>query len=417
MLVIKKVLPIFICFFVLSLFSAFFLQTGVVQAKGEKYIYIDDNTIEASGGEFASKLTFKKNNNGEHSDEFNDDFNLFYATGKTKNNCEYQFIIAVRKNNAKEAQLTRAYSTSTDLTSSCKTLDNRAPLSMDRDITIAPKAGSEEGEGENAQPEARCELESLGWIICPILTISAKVITGLGNLLNKMLFLDPLAIPTSTDLNTVPEGQQARVAIFVIWQNLRNVANILFLLFFMFAIFSIATSMGMSNYNLKRILPRVVLAAILINLSYYIFAFAIDATNVLGRGVNSLFNITIPSAREANAEPGDLGLYGIGAIAGLTGLAITGVLAAVLLPFVAGVVIGILLLLILVLFREVAIVFLVVLSPLAAALWILPNTENITRRFVETSRNILLIYPFLMAAIAVSNLAAQLILAIGYSNP
>ncbi len=419
MLAFKKVLPLFICFFVLSLFSAFFLQTGVVQAKGEKYTY-QGSEIKASGGNYEGTLTFKKGEQGE----INNSFDAYYATGKTKNGCEYRFIMAVQKSDKSKGQLSKAIDQSNDVTSQCDGISDEIsvdPKGFDKTFTIANAPGQEEENenGENAgnqQPEARCELESLGWIICPILTISAKVITGLGNMLDTLLFLDPLTIPTSTDLNTVEEGQQARVAAFVVWQNMRNFANILFLLFFMFAIFAIATGMGLNNYTIKRILPRVIIAAILINLSYYIFAFVIDVTNVAGRGVAGLLNIKIPSAQEATVEAGDLGLYGIGAVAGLTGLAITGTLAAILIPFVIGVVVGVLVLLLIVILREVLIVFLVVLSPIFAVLWILPNTEGVARRYVGFTRTVLLIYPFMMAGIAFSNIAAQLILAIGYTN-
>lgn len=394
------------------------------RAQGESYQYVNSDTISATGGIFTksddipddAKFNFTKFGENATHTFFHANVLAGVYDGQP---CTFIFDLHVNKSDGK-GNLTKVTHSSGN-SALCEALkqvvgpDGRALLTTaDSNFTIAAAPG---GTGDDAaQSEARCELESLGWIICPILTISSKIITALGNMLDSLLFFEPLSIPTSTDLNSVPKEQQAYVAIFVVWQNVRNLANILFLLFFLFAIFSIATSMGTSNYNIKKMLPRIVIAAILINLSYYLFAFAIDITNILGKGVAGVFNVAIPSAPEPTAEIGDLGLYGIGAIAGLGAVAITGTLAALLLPFVAGVVVGILLLLLLVLFREIAIVFLVVLSPLAAVLWILPNTESVSKKFVTTSRNLLLIYPFLMAAVAVSNLAAQLILAIGYAN-
>ncbi|HEX6462250.1 MAG TPA: hypothetical protein VFZ58_03155 [Candidatus Saccharimonadales bacterium] len=424
MLALKKSLSVFIGFFVASFFCALFLPAATpVYADGEKYRYLnaEKTRIEASGGSYTksifppqppgtAKYTFEKFDENDTKVYYHA---LVYNGMQDGEVCQGYYDIAVNKSDNKGSLVKVSYLEGSDICQA--TIDASVQKIMNqfsKNFTVeAANAG-----GGTQQPEARCELESLGWIICPILTISAKIVTGLGNWLNQLLFLDPLTIPTSTDLNTVAPELQARVAAFVVWQNMRNFANVLFLLFFLFAIFSIATSMGLSNYSIKRILPRVIIAALLINLSYYIFAFAIDATNVIGRGMSSLLNVRIPSAPEFGSEAGDLGLYGIAAIAGLTGLAITGTLAAILIPFVIGVVIGLLVLLLMTILREVVVVFLVVLSPLAAVLWILPNTEGMARRYLTFSRTMLLIYPFMMGAIAISNIAAQLILAIGYAN-
>jgi len=54
-------------------------------------------------------------------------------------------------------------------------------------------------------------------------------------------------------------------------------------------IFSQATSIGITNYGIKRLLPRLILIAIATNISYFICSVLIDAFNILGVGITSLF--------------------------------------------------------------------------------------------------------------------------------
>ncbi|MCZ6324111.1 hypothetical protein O5165_25825, partial [Escherichia coli] len=42
---------------------------------------------------------------------------------------------------------------------------------------------------------------------------------------------------------------------------------------------------GLNNYSIKKMLPRLIVAAILVNLSYYICAIAVDISNILGHSL------------------------------------------------------------------------------------------------------------------------------------
>ena len=69
---------------------------------------------------------------------------------------------------------------------------------------------------------------------------------------------------------------------------MRNIANIIFIIAFIFVIYSQLTSMGISNYGIKRMLPKIIVAAILINLSYYICAVLVDTSNIIGAQLQNL---------------------------------------------------------------------------------------------------------------------------------
>ena len=54
-------------------------------------------------------------------------------------------------------------------------------------------------------------------------------------------------------------------------------------------IYSHITSFGISNYGIKKILPRLIIVAILVNISFYICAIAIDLSNIAGQAIQDMF--------------------------------------------------------------------------------------------------------------------------------
>ena len=54
------------------------------------------------------------------------------------------------------------------------------------------------------------------------------------------------------------------------WNTFRDIANVIFVILLMVVIFSQLTGVGIDNYGIKKILPKLIIAAILINLSYLI---------------------------------------------------------------------------------------------------------------------------------------------------
>ena len=58
-------------------------------------------------------------------------------------------------------------------------------------------------------------------------------------------------------------------------------------------IFSYLTGIGINNYRIKQILPRLILTAILVNLSFIVCLLAVDASNILGSSLNGTFDKVI----------------------------------------------------------------------------------------------------------------------------
>jgi len=247
---------------------------------------------------------------------------------------------------------------------------------------------------EEAANEAICAGGALGWVLCPISELAIEITQKLADIIENLLVFTPLTASKQGD------------AIKAIWQIVVNIANILLVIVFLFIIYSQATSMGLSSYGIKKMLPKVIVAAILMNLSFYICAIAVDIANILGQSVKGI--IAAGFAALPPPESGELGLYDgstgiqkivtsiLTVVGGGAILYATGTIALVM-PVVVSAAIAMFTAFAVIIFRQVAIVILIILAPLAFVAWVLPNTESWFKKWLTFFRNLLLMFPLIMA--------------------
>ncbi|MGD8373763.1 MAG: hypothetical protein PVI21_02790 [Candidatus Woesebacteria bacterium] len=241
---------------------------------------------------------------------------------------------------------------------------------------------------------------ALSWILCPITELiinSTEFIQN--NLITPYLTVSPLS-------------QDSNNAIYKLWESIRNIANILFIVAFFIIIFSQATSIGLSNYGIKKLLPRLILVAIGTNLSYYIVAFIIDAFNVFGAGVAQLVMGVIDSsgvcAGQVGGSSGDFWAFlviGLGAAVTGTG----GAAISLILSLLGTVFIIVLVAVVTLILRQMLILLLVIVAPLAFVAWLLPNTEQYFSKWRELLIKLLMMYPMIVLLFALGKIIAALI--------
>lgn len=256
-----------------------------------------------------------------------------------------------------------------------------------------------------------CALEGIGWIVCPITNFLAGAMDKLFDVLSGFLTVRP--IQTSQDN-----------ALFRIWSVMRNFANVVFVIGFLVIIYSQVTSVGLSNYGIKRMLPRLIITALLVNLSYWICAVAIDISNIAGNSLQELF-VSLREVLVANeTNSWNIGwqsvagfilsggtaavLTGIGAHA-LLGGTITGSIF-LLVPILVTVLVAVLVAVLVMALRQALITVLVIISPLAFAAYLLPNTEKYSEKARELFTTMLFVYPALSVVFGGSQLAGLAII-------
>jgi len=161
----------------------------------------------------------------------------------------------------------------------------------------------ETGKADNS---GTCKLLQVGWLVCPVMTFLADFMDKIMDILRN--FLTVRALSTNTHDNPVYE----------IWEKVRDLANICFIIAFLIIVYSQVTNFGISSYGLKVMLPRLIVAAILVNASYWIAGLAIDVSNLLGTNIQDMFTAVRKGLSGYDRVGTDLGW------SKLTGVALTG---------------------------------------------------------------------------------------------
>ena len=289
---------------------------------------------------------------------------------------------------------------------------NYSPATNDGDWTKKndeAKAAIEEMDKqakESNKDKNSCAIEWIGWIVCPIVRGSTGVVVGLYNFMQANF----LNIKSDQLFSNSGKGQEA----FKHWVAFRDIANIFFVIMIAIIIFSQVTGVGISNYGIKKMLPKIIIYAILVNISWYIVVIAIDISNIVGstlfKWLSNDGNWSFSSDVQKETSPVEGILTGTVATGALIAAGVTAALVggATILLFIASAALAVVMTVFILMIREAAVIVLVVTSPLAFVAGLLPNTEGLFKKWIKLTKNMLMIYPICSlivgGALFVSNL-------------
>lgn len=298
-----------------------------------------------------------------------------------------------------------ADTTDTQISQVCKSVVSAADRQKCTEAATAQRDKLKK-EQEGAQGStAVCAGGALGWVLCPLTKFLGDVITVFANVLEQFMRFDPLIGSVQGD------------AVKKVWDMVVGIANLLLVVAFLVVIFSQATSIGLSAYGIKKMLPRIIAAAILINLSFYVCAITVDAVNIIGASTGGI----IQRVTESLPQVGALTEYGPGTtfwqmiVGFVTALGAGAVLAhtgaiAFIVPIFLSAALSVFVLLTILTIRHVLTLLLVMISPLAFAAMILPNTDGLFKKWWKALYVSLFIYPLIMGLAYGSMLVSKIIL-------
>lgn len=270
----------------------------------------------------------------------------------------------------------------------------------------------DEEDPENLEDEtfaSSCAIPNVGWIICGPVSWLAEGMDIMYDYLTGFLEVRPL-------------GADSNSSFYQAWNIMRGIANAAFIVAFLIIVYSQITSLGISNYGIKKMAPRLIITAILVNLSYLICIVLVDLSNIAGFTVKDIFD-NITKSLLQNGESNLDGVLSISSItqAFLTGGALTvagisivggSTLAATpfFIPILAMLFLSLLVALLVMAARQAMIVILVVISPLAFVAYLLPGTEKWFEKWRNTFLTMLLFFPAFAAVFGGATLAGVLIM-------
>ena len=297
------------------------------------------------------------------------------------------------------------------------------PQANTEDVTQPTPATNEDDQASNQTSQnaahgdsCQSSLGAIGWLVCPTTGKIAEAVDWLYDKIENILVINPVPAEDGSP-------------IFEIWKYCRGITNIVFIIFLLVVIYSQITGLGISNYGIKKTLPKLIVAAVMVNLSFLICSLAVDLSNVIGNSLRGVFTSIAESAVVGGASgltaSGDLtremkmsyaGMYsslagGAALAVGAGAIAIESGAIWMLIPTVLGAIVAVATGLITIALRQAVVALLIMVSPLAMVANILPNTEQWFKKWKDLLYKMLIFYPMFSLLFGASQLAGFAIIA------
>jgi len=250
-----------------------------------------------------------------------------------------------------------------------------------------------------------------GWVPCMLTSSLSSTARWAYSLIESYLSVDPEIFENS--------------ALVKGWGAIRNLANLVIFVMLLIVILSQITGFGVSNYGVKKALPRIIVVALLVNFSLILCRIAIDVMNISATAIKNAFEpLTEAAWNRVSYDPGVFGnIFGT---IGSSGKILINCLLAffgtktflssgeailnVAMFVVIAAAIGILLLAIVIVVRSALVVILTVTSPLAVILAIFPGTKRTFDRWFSMFKGVLICYPLTALMVYGGNFAGTIAL-------
>lgn len=256
------------------------------------------------------------------------------------------------------------------------------------------------------------ELGEIAWLVCPSTGKIAEATDWLYEKIEDVLVISPASMEDGSP-------------IYEIWKYCRGITNVVFIIFLLVVVYSQITGLGINNYGIKKALPKLIIAAVLVNLSFYVCTLAVDLSNVIGNGLRGVFASVAESTMAGSAVTPveqlegaawwdhqryqvqmENTLYGGALLATFAGLSSLGSGAIwMLIPVVLGGIVAVASGLITIALRQAVVTILMMIAPLAMVAYMLPNTEQWFKKWKDLLFKMLVFYPMFSLLFGASNLA------------
>lgn len=292
-----------------------------------------------------------------------------------------------------------------------KVNDNKAPIAWDdikKDVDTSGSAATEENKKDCGDV-----LDSglLGYFICPAINVAISFADGAWSIFEFLLINNPL---------------DRSGAYYDSWTKVRDLANAILVVIFLGIVISQVSNIGISNYGIKKMLPRLVIVAVAINISYYLMQVIVDIANITGKSIDSIFSgfesysglkaadgwsVLFDSILLSATVAGSVGVtLAAGAVLGWPAIILF--LGAMIIPAIIGIIAGLLALQV----RSMLIPILAIFSPVALVAWVLPNTQKLFDKWKSMFTGLVFLYPLASIYYGGLKFAASITLGSGESS-
>lgn len=373
------------------------------QAAGETYTWKDatDQAILASGGAYKVPATLTKSGTpAAGGAEF---------SGSVELTCPTTTVDTTIKLTVNGDNYTKIYPSLANLNAQpiayCAKLNSPIAISKSDGLTTT-QIDAAAARANGTANDGKCNQGVLTYIFCPIIdNLSSSINNLVKSALVPLLEVKPISPENTPELHQV-------------WLHVRDLTEILFILVFIVIIYATVAEQdiaGFNKYTVKRMLPRLVAAAILVQFSFSISSLMVDIGNVLGGGIEQfvLSGLTASGSTNMGAPSltNALGNMVVGSLAVLVGAGAIAILATwtIALPLLLSLFISIFVVFLTLGARYLLIAILIAISPLAMLAWVLPNTETYFTQWRKLFLGLILMYPIIVGVLALATIVTEIL--------
>lgn len=289
--------------------------------------------------------------------------------------------------------------------------NTKAPIAWDdikKDVDTSGSAATEENKKDCGDVLGS---GLLGWSICPAINVAISFADGAWSIFEFLLINNPL---------------DRSGTYYDSWTKVRDLANAILVVIFLGIVISQVSNIGISNYGIKKMLPRLVIVAVAINISYYLMQVIVDIANITGKSIDSIFSgfesysglkaangwsVLFDSILLSATVAGSVGVtLAAGAVLGWPAIILF--LGAMIIPAIIGIIAGLLALQV----RSMLIPILAIFSPVALVAWVLPNTQKLFDKWKSMFTGLVFLYPLASIYYGGLKFAASITLGSGKSS-
>lgn len=263
------------------------------------------------------------------------------------------------------------------------------------------------GGGNAQKPSCESTGDPASYLICPIFN-------GLANLSEWMFesILQPFL--TTPPISTDPNDPS-----FQVWSTFRIYGDIILVFVLLFIVYGETVGGGVWDaLAARKALPKFLLAAVLINTSIYWVALLVDLTNIVSAAIGDVLTAPIDLTWKSDAGT-SFGVFGMGLMGLLLGsgalittfvgiftLKAAFIKSALWVVFfmILPIVFSVLAIFVTLILRKGLLLFLTLVSPVAAALYCFPNTEKYFYSFLKLLFRTLIVAPIIVILFSIGQI-------------
>jgi len=282
------------------------------------------------------------------------------------------------------------------------TQSSTKPTATPVDSSCSAKDKDADGNCPSEKDALDCGSGVLNWITCSVINLAQEASEQLDSFISSQLDIDASGIFDGTDTPGSSAG-----GYYTAWNSFRVLATAVLVIAGLVMIVSQALGLEMLDaYTIRKTLPRLLVAIIGISLSWPLMEFVVRFFDTLGHDVGNLIYAPFNHlSQNIGVQAGLATIFGLAAgilVLGFTSL--TFILTGLLAMFVAFITLVI---------RQIAIIMLVILAPIAIACYVLPGTEKVWKLWRENFMGLLMMFPIVVAFIAAGHVFAAVSLHAG----